>query len=132
MRMGRRILTTVAAVILAIPGWAQFGPKTPQMSGIWHPVVGAGAAYLVSERDGSKKEMEIAVVGQEKVDGQDGYWIEISFQDPRSGPGVMKSLTVMGGPNPGAKRMIFQMRAHLSANTIATLILPPTHGFQLR
>jgi hypothetical protein len=110
MRIVGRIALTLAVVSLAIPVWAQFGPRTPQMSGIWHPVVGAGAAYQLTERDGSKKEMEMAVVGEEKVDGQDAYWIEMSFQDPRGGPGAMKTLTVMGGPNPGAKRVIFQMR----------------------
>ena len=109
MRMGRRIGVTLAAVTLAIPVWAQFGPRTPQMNGIWHPVVGAGAVYETSGRDGSKNEMEIAVVGTEKVDGQDGYWIEMTFQDPHGGSGAMKTLTVMGGPNPGAKRMIMQM-----------------------
>ncbi|HKO05656.1 MAG TPA: hypothetical protein VJW51_12945 [Candidatus Acidoferrales bacterium] len=109
MRMGRWIISTLVVVSLAIPGWAQFGPRTPQMSGIWHPVVGAGAAYQVTDHDGSKKEMEIAVVGQEKVDGQDAYWIEMSFQDPHGGPGAMKTLTVMGGPNPGAKKVIMQM-----------------------
>jgi hypothetical protein len=109
MQIGRKIALTLAAVTLAIPAWAQFGPRSPQMSGIWHPVVGAGAAYETSGRDGEKREMEIAVVGTEKVDGQDAYWLEMSFSDSHGGPGAMKYLTVMGGPNPGTKRAIMQM-----------------------
>jgi hypothetical protein len=110
MQLRRKFAAMLAATSLAVPVWAQFGPQMPQWNGIWHPVVGSGAAYQMSERDGSKKEMEIAVVGQEKFEGQDGYWLEMSFQDPRGGPGAMKTLNVMSGPNPGAKRMIFQMR----------------------
>jgi hypothetical protein len=109
MRMGLRIGLALAAVALALPVGAQFGPRSPQMNGIWHPVVGSGAAYEMTGHDGSKNEMEIAVVGQEKVDGQDGYWLEMTFSDPRGGSGAMKMLTVNGGPNPGTKRMIMQM-----------------------
>jgi len=109
MRTGQRIALTLAALGLALPVWAQFGPRSPQMSGIWHPVVGAGAAYQMSGHDASNNEMEITVVGTEKVDGQDGYWIEMSFGDSHAGPGAMKYLSVMGGPNPGTKRAIMLM-----------------------
>ncbi|HMD31320.1 MAG TPA: hypothetical protein VKG84_05390 [Candidatus Acidoferrales bacterium] len=107
--MSRTMVLALVAAALALPVWAQFGPRMPQMNGVWHPVVGAGATYEISEHDGAKKEIEVAVVGEEKVDGQDGYWLEFSFENPRGGPGAMKSLTVMAGPNPGTKRAIFQM-----------------------
>ena len=54
--------------------------------------------------------MEMAVVGKEDFQGQTGYWIEMNFPDPRSGAGMtMKTLLVMEGPEPGAKRMIMLM-----------------------
>lgn len=119
MRAKQKILPTLAAVVLVSPAWAQFGPRMPQMNGVWHPVVGAGAAYQLGERDGPKKDMEVAVVGEEKVDGQEAYWIEMSFNGARGGPGVMKSLNVVAGPNPGARKVIFQMNGQafeMSAN----------------
>jgi hypothetical protein len=78
------------------------------MNGIWHPVVGAGAAYQTEGREG-KQVMEIAVVGKEDFQGQTGYWLEMAFPDSRGGMGASKMLMVMEGPNPGAKRMIVQM-----------------------
>ena len=109
MKMGKCFAALLAMVGLAIPVAAQFGAAMPQWAGVWHPVVGSGAAYQMTGREG-QKEMEIAVVGQEKFEGQDGYWLEMSFQDPRGGPGAMKTLMVMGGPNPGAKKVILMMR----------------------
>ena len=46
------------------------GGRIPTLSGVWHPVVGNGAAYEETKSDGSKVSMEIAVVGKEDVDGK--------------------------------------------------------------
>ena len=53
-----------------------FGPRVPTLSGIWHPVVGTGAAYEIT-KDGKKTQMEISIVGKEDVDGKTGFWLEI-------------------------------------------------------
>ena len=99
------VLTTVA---LAIPLWAQFGPQMPQMRGMWHPVVGQGAAYQM-QGHGGNHEMEIAVVGKEDFQGQTGYWLEMTSGEMAAHAGASKMLWVMEPPNPGVKRMIMLM-----------------------
>ncbi|HUJ39059.1 MAG TPA: DUF4412 domain-containing protein [Candidatus Acidoferrales bacterium] len=109
MRASWKITAAVAALALAVPVWAQFGPRTPGINGVFHPVVGQGAAYEMKGHDSGVKEMEIAVVGKEDYQGQTGYWLETSFQGSEHGPGAVKMLMVMEGANPGAKRMIMMM-----------------------
>lgn len=108
-----RVAATGAAVLialsLAVPAGAQFGMRTPGMSGIFHPVVGEGAAYQMQGRQQGMNGFEVAVVGKEDFQGQTAYWIETSFQDPHGGAGASKMLMVMGGPNSGVKRMIVLM-----------------------
>ena len=111
MRLARNYAALVAALCLAVPVWAQFGgPRMPGMNGIFHPVVGEGAAYDMQGRGEGPKTMEISVVGKEDFQGQTGYWLETSFQEQRGGLMVMKMLMVMEPPNPGAKRMIMLMQ----------------------
>jgi hypothetical protein len=111
----RRIWLLLAAAIvcygLQAPVRAQMGMHRPDLSGVFHPVVGAGAVYSVEMQGGAQKStMEIAVVGKEQVNGKDGYWIEMGFADPRSGGMMyMKSLTVVDGQNMVTSRMIMQM-----------------------
>jgi len=109
MRLTRTTIGALLAAALAIPVAAQFGPRTPDMRGMWNPVVGNGAAYQVDGHDG-KKEMEIAVVGKEDYQGQPGYWLEMTMDAATAhGMAAMKMLMVMAPPSPGAKRMIMQM-----------------------
>jgi len=111
MRVAAKCAAVVAALGLAVPVWAQFGMgRAPSMKGIFHPVVGEGAAYQIQGgRESGPNQMEIAVVGKEDYQGLSGYWLEMSFGDMRGGMGAMKSLYVMEGPNPGVKRMIMMM-----------------------
>jgi hypothetical protein len=110
MRVAIKCAAVLAALSLAVPLWAQFGaPHTPAMNGVFHPVVGQGAAYEMQGRQGGPQTMEISVVGKEDVQGQTGYWLETSFQESHSGPIAMKMLMVMEGPAPGTKRMIMMM-----------------------
>ena len=76
----------LATVMLALPLAAQMGmgPQVPTLSGIWHPVVGAGSSYEIT-RDGKKTTMDFAVLGKEDMGGKTGYWIESAMSDPRSG-----------------------------------------------
>ena len=99
-----------AALALALPLAAQmFGPKAPSLSGIWHPVVGTGAAYEMT-KDGKKTQMEITVVGKEDVEGKTAFWMEIGMTDPRSaGLMYMKSLMSVNDSGVTSTRMVMQM-----------------------
>ena len=109
MKVSWKITAALAVLALAVPAWAQFGPRSPGISGVFHPVVGQGSAYEIKGNDQPAKEMEMAVVGKEDYQGQTGYWLETSFQGSERGPAAMKMLMVMEGPNPGPKRMIMMM-----------------------
>jgi hypothetical protein len=101
------IFTTLA---LAMPSAAQmFGPKAPSLSGIWHPVVGTGAAYEMN-KDGKKTEMEITVVGKEDVDGKAAFWQEMAMTDQRtSQPVFVKNLMSVNDTGVTSMRMVMQM-----------------------
>jgi hypothetical protein len=64
---------------------AQMGFRAPDIRGVWNPVVGAGGVYQMERGAESKSNMELAVVGKETVDGQPGYWLEMSMTDLRAG-----------------------------------------------
>lgn len=95
--------------LLAAGASAQFpgmqGP--PSMRGVWNPVVGSGAAYEITEKKGEKMAMEIAVVGTESYQGQNGHWLETTIQT-REGLMVMKMLTALRGKEMPTLRMIMQ------------------------
>jgi hypothetical protein len=85
------------------------GGGPPQFSGVFNPVVGAGAAYEVTTQDG-KKNMEMAIVGRDTVDGKDAYWWEMAMSEPRAGGEmVFKTLLVMDGANTHSSKMIMQL-----------------------
>jgi hypothetical protein len=95
--------------LLAGAAPAQMGRfSAPQVMGFWNPVVGAGAVYTVQPAKGDKTEMQIAIVGEEQVDGKDAYWYEMSFNHG-NGETIMKSLMVLNGPDTHVSRMIMQM-----------------------
>ena len=83
----KRVLVVLTMLALASPLGAQMGmgPRTPDMSGVWHPVVGSGGAYEMTDRDGKKSQMEITIVGKEDVSGKTGFWMEMAMASPRSG-----------------------------------------------
>lgn len=86
------------------------GGGPPQFAGIFNPSVGVGAAYEVQTHDG-KKNLEMAIVGKDTVDGKDAYWWEMVMPDPRgSGNGemVFKSLLVMDGESTHTSKTIMQ------------------------
>ncbi len=90
--------------------WAQMGMgmRPPQIPGDFKPVVGSGAQYEMTTKDG-KMEMAVAVVGKESVNGADGYWVETRMLGGKGEGMISKMLMVMGGETPGPKRMIMQM-----------------------
>lgn len=109
-----RSITVALAVCAALGGaaWAQMGRGMmgggpPNIPGVFSPKVGEGAEYQITSKQGPM-DFEFAVVGKEAVDGQEGYWQEIRMKGGRANGVVMKQLMVVGGSNPGIKRMIMQ------------------------
>jgi hypothetical protein len=107
----RQIVVTIAALALAMPLAAQmFGPRVPNLSGIWHPVVGSGAAYEVTKKDGQKSEMELTIVGKEDVEGKTAFWLEMAMTDPRTTqPVYAKNLMTVSDTGITSTRMVMQM-----------------------
>jgi hypothetical protein len=114
MKRGTRA-RAVAALCMLFPlaASAQMGMHSgPTMRGVWNPVVGAGAGYELTKKDGTKTNMEMAIVGKESVEGKDGYWFEVTISDTPMGTMVMKTLTVRDDQNMIVSRMIMQMPNH--------------------
>jgi hypothetical protein len=106
----KQMVVMLAAVALALPVAGQmFGPRVPTLSGIWHPVVGTGAAYEMT-KDGKKNQMEIIIVGKEDVDAKPAFWLEMAMTDQRtSQPVYVKSLMSVSENTITSTRMVIQM-----------------------
>ena len=50
--------------------------KRPSITKAFHPVVGQGAAYLSTDKNGGTRNTEIGIVGKDSADGKDGFWME--------------------------------------------------------
>jgi hypothetical protein len=101
------------ALGFATAGWTQgmrggMGQQAPHLLGEFKPAVGSGAKYQMTAKNATMS-FAYVVVGQENVEGNTGYWMEIRSTGP-SMPGetVMKELLVLGGDRPQIKRMIMQ------------------------
>jgi hypothetical protein len=107
----RFALVASAGLLLASAAAAQFGRSgPPSMHGVWHPTVGAGAAYDVTSAKGKPSSLEMAIVGKATIDGKDGYWLELTMTDSGgSGSFVMKEFMVTDGSNNRLLKMIMQM-----------------------
>jgi hypothetical protein len=109
MKLRNWVNVIAAAVFLvaAISAPAQMQMRAPRISGIWAPVVGAGAAYLMESREG-KHQMEIAIVGTEMHQGKSGHWLELFMEDRSMGPMVMKQLFVPDQKNIRLVKIVVQ------------------------
>ena len=111
----KKSLSGLAVIALCSLGFASTsfaqmmrGGGPPQFAGVFNPKVGVGAAYEVQTQDG-KKNMEMAIVGKDTVDGKDAYWWEMVMPDQRAGGEmVFKTLLVMDGENTHASKIIMQ------------------------
>jgi len=111
---------------LTVSAAAQFGhqggPQAPKMPGLFKPVVGSGAQYQFTSK-GYNADMAYAVVGEEQVDGNEGYWLEIRIDNSKmKGEMVMKELIVMNGPQPEIKRLISQPPGHAPMEMPSSMI----------
>ncbi|HLY61150.1 MAG TPA: hypothetical protein VKV95_10410 [Terriglobia bacterium] len=112
MKTARKMVMVMAMALAGASAlWAQMmGMRPPQIPGEFKPVVGSGSQYtMTTKKDSSSMDMAYAIVGKESVDGQDGYWMEIRMLSGKGGGMIMKQLMVIGGDQPGIKRMIMQM-----------------------
>ena len=111
MRM-KPIPVVIATVALALPLAAQmFGPRVPTLSGVWHPVVGSGAAYERSTTgENEKMQLEITVVGKDDMEGKSGIWMEYAITDAKmpGGQVLMKQLMTVSENSVVSSKMIFQ------------------------
>jgi len=112
-----RVKTGAVVIALALGfatgAWAQgmrggMGRQAPRLLGEFKPVVGSGAQYQMTAKNGTMS-FAYVIVGQEDVEGSAGYWMEIRSENPgMPGEMVMKQLIVAGGDKPQIKRMIMQ------------------------
>jgi len=85
------------------------GGGPPQFAGLFNPTIGLGAAYEIQSKDGTKKSMEMAIVGKDTVDGKDAYWWEMAITDEKMGGElVIKTLLVMDAANSHSGKAIMQ------------------------
>ena len=115
----RRLFVRPAVWILAAmlsffaPGaFAQMGGNpldNPEFRKFWSPVVGKGSLYERTEKDSGRKmqNLEIQVVGKERIEGKEAYWIEFAVDNSEfRGSTYGKSLYVIGEIHP--RRAIIQ------------------------
>jgi hypothetical protein len=109
----KQTLVLLALLALALPVASQMGmgPQMPTLSGVWHPVVGSGAAYeRTMSGNAAKMQIEITVVGKDDMAGKTGYWMEYAITDPKmGGEMLMKSLQTVSDNAVASSRMIIQM-----------------------
>jgi hypothetical protein len=71
--------------------------KRPSITKVFHPVVGRGAAYLDTDKDGkTSRTSEIAVVAKDSFEGKESFWMQIVSTDPQGKMFVGKSLITPG------------------------------------
>jgi hypothetical protein len=96
------VLAFLAALTLLTPqpASAQMGMdmfKRPAIAKVFHPVVGKGAVYLDTDKDGkTTRTSEIAIVGKDSFEGKEGFWMQIYSTDPQGKAFVGKSLITPG------------------------------------
>jgi hypothetical protein len=98
MKRSLFFLAILAAISLAAASssHAQMGMdmfKRPSITKVFHPVVGKGAAYLDTDKDGkTSRTSEIAVVAKDSFEGKESFWMQIVSTDPQGKTFVGKSL----------------------------------------
>jgi hypothetical protein len=107
-----KIKIGVLAVVLAVLAWvgeaqAQFGMmKTPEVRGVFNPVVGEGASYQFVDDKKETKQFDIAIVDK---DTSGGFWTEYTMQDSKEGTVYAKQLIIRHGTDAFAQRFIVQV-----------------------
>jgi hypothetical protein len=114
MKRSWYVFALLAALALATarPAHAQIGMdlfKRPAITKAFHPVVGKGAVYIDAGRDGKNtRTIEIAVIGKDSIEGQEGFWMQFVSTDDQGKTIVGKSLITPADYQ--MHRMIFQQQ----------------------
>ncbi|MGA2419389.1 MAG: hypothetical protein ABSG69_04855 [Candidatus Acidiferrum sp.] len=107
------VFSICLALVAVTPSKAQMGMniiQKPKITSVFHPVVGAGAVYQDTHSNAPNdppSTQEMSVVAKESVDGKDGYWLEFSVQDKKSG-GTMYAKALITKDDFAFHRMVFQ------------------------
>lgn len=104
------LVLLVLALAAASPSSAQMGMdifKRPAITKVFRPVVGKGAVYLDTTKDGKTRNSEISIVGKDSVEGKEGFWMQFVSGEPDGKTMVGKSLITPGDFQ--FHRMIIQM-----------------------
>jgi hypothetical protein len=103
-----------AMLLAAVPSAvAQGNPMdSPQLRlmirKFWNPVLGSGEVYRSEDKSGPGSTVQLVVVGQETVEGKQGYWLELAMNVPEmGGTAYAKDLFVPGEETP--RRVIMQI-----------------------
>jgi hypothetical protein len=112
-RMQIVLLAAVVCLCVTSRGSAQLGMNIfnkPNISDIFKPVVGSGGLYEM-QRTGKDKptQMEMTIVGKEMVDGQQGWWMEVGHEGPKSASGELMYSKVLVTNEFDMKKIVFQM-----------------------
>jgi hypothetical protein len=108
------VLAIFLALAIAGPqhAHAQMGMdlfKRPAITKAFHPVVGKGAVYADAGKDGKNtRTIEIAVIGKDSFEGQEGFWMQFVSTDEQGKTIVGKSLITPADYQ--MHRMIFQQQ----------------------
>jgi hypothetical protein len=91
-----RAIFLALAIAAAQRAHAQMGMdlfKRPAITKAFHPVVGKGAVYADASKDGNNtRTIEIAVIGKDSFEGQEGFWMQFVSTDDQGKTIVGKSL----------------------------------------
>ncbi len=112
MARSKQVVMSLALLLgMAAVGWTQRMGRgmgqAPQIPGVFKPVVGSGAEYQITQNN-QTAHWAYAVVGEEMVEGNQGYWLEMRMEGGEAGGMIMKSLAVVKEGTPEVKRMIMQ------------------------
>ena len=108
----RKQFAVVAVLFLttSVGAFAQMGMRQTQLPrGIFHPVVGNGAVYEMTDTSMPKRTVEFDIVGKDTVNGKDAYWVEFNFPDTGMGDMIAKTQAVLDGGVTYTARTIMQM-----------------------
>jgi len=103
----RALLAVLVAIGFAPWSAAQMGMgRPPSIAGVFNPVLGSGASYEMTRKNGEKSTFDMYVVDKEAG----GYWIEYAMDFPQShGTMYSKTLLVRQADDIIIQRTIFQM-----------------------
>ncbi|MGH9572445.1 MAG: hypothetical protein ACRD40_02790 [Candidatus Acidiferrales bacterium] len=100
----------IASLVFGAAAIGQMGGglQMPTPQGIFNPVVGGGGQYNVTTKNGTKMNVEIAIVGKESSGGKDAYWYETTADTERGSMSV-KMLLVPNGNSSSIAKTVFLM-----------------------